>query len=175
VFVAVIRDLDTAHEFHDEVGPPRGSRPGIEHPGNIRVLHDGQGLALGLEAGNDRFGVHARSEHFQGDRATHRFFLLGLKDRAHSSFANFLEQPVWPDPIGGCSSAPWIEEIVRCPGSAVRDPRNLADINRGPLQELVRPMIAEERFDRLTQPAIRATGLVQERRAFRRRGYSAPP
>ena len=40
---------------------------GVEHPGDAGVVHQREGLALGLEAGHDLLGVHARLDDLQGD------------------------------------------------------------------------------------------------------------
>ena len=34
-------------------GRPAGGRPGVEDPGDVRVVHQRQGLPLGLEPGQD--------------------------------------------------------------------------------------------------------------------------
>ena len=41
-------------------GRPCPCAPRVEHLGDVRVVHQGQGLPLGLEAGDDLPGVHAR-------------------------------------------------------------------------------------------------------------------
>ena len=53
VLVAVLGDPDAAHQFHDEVGPARVGRAGVEHLGDVRMIHQRQRLPLGLEAGDD--------------------------------------------------------------------------------------------------------------------------
>ena len=40
---------------------------GVQDLGDIGVVHDGQRLPLGLEAGDHLTGVHARLEDFQRD------------------------------------------------------------------------------------------------------------
>ena len=47
-------------QLHDEVGPAVVGRAGVEHPGDVGVVHQRQGLPLGLEAGDDLAAVHAR-------------------------------------------------------------------------------------------------------------------
>ena len=49
--VAVLGDRDALDQLHDEVRPAVGGRPGVEHLGDVRVVHQGQGLPLGLEPG----------------------------------------------------------------------------------------------------------------------------
>ena len=58
------------------------------------MVHEGQGLALSLEAGDDLFGVHPQLDHFDGDPAPDRFLLLGHIDHAATTFADLLEQLV---------------------------------------------------------------------------------
>ena len=40
-------------QLHDEVGPAGVGGAGVEDPGDVGVVHQRQGLALGLEAGDD--------------------------------------------------------------------------------------------------------------------------
>ena len=51
VLVAVLGDRHALDQFHDEVRPARVGRAGVEHLGDVRVVHQGQGLPLGLEPG----------------------------------------------------------------------------------------------------------------------------
>ena len=51
VLVAVRGDRHALDQFHDEVRPAVGGGAGVEHPGDVRVVHQGQGLPLGLEPG----------------------------------------------------------------------------------------------------------------------------
>ena len=65
------------------------------------MVHHGQGLALGLEAGDDLPGVHAQLDDLEGDTAADRFLLLGHVNHAHAAFADFLEQLVAADHRAG--------------------------------------------------------------------------
>ena len=49
--VAVVGDRDALDQLHHEVGAARVGGAGVEDPGDVGVVHQGQGLALGLEAG----------------------------------------------------------------------------------------------------------------------------
>ena len=60
VLVAVLRDANAADQFHHEEGPPGFGRSRIENLRDVGVVHQGEGLPLGLEAGHDLLGVHAR-------------------------------------------------------------------------------------------------------------------
>ena len=51
--VAVLRDRDALDVLHDEEGPAALGRAAVEHLGDVRVVHQGQGLPLRLEARQD--------------------------------------------------------------------------------------------------------------------------
>ena len=70
--VAVVGDRHAADQFHDEVRPAGVGRAGVEHLGDVRVVHQGQGLPLGLEPGDHLPGVHARLDDLQRDLAADR-------------------------------------------------------------------------------------------------------
>jgi hypothetical protein len=59
LLVTVAGDGDALDKLHDEVRAAAIRGAGIEHLGDVRVIHDRQGLPLLLEAGNDLGGVHA--------------------------------------------------------------------------------------------------------------------
>ncbi len=94
----ILGDRDPAHQVHDEEGSSGVGGAGIEHLGDVGMVHEGQGLALGLEAGDDLAGVHAGLDDLECDLAADRFLLLGHVDGAHAPFADLLEQLVRPDP-----------------------------------------------------------------------------
>ena len=58
------------------------------------MVHESQGLALGLEAGNHRARIHARLEHLQGHGAAEGLLLLGQEDHAKAPFADLFAQLV---------------------------------------------------------------------------------
>ena len=99
--VAVLRDRHPADQLHHEVRAAGFGRTGIQHPGNIRMVHHRQGLPLGLEPGDHLLGVHARLDDLQRDAAADRLGLLGDKDDSHSPFANLLQQLVAADEGAG--------------------------------------------------------------------------
>ena len=80
---------------------PAGGGSGIEDPRDIGVIHQGEGLALGLEAADDGFGVHARLEDFEGDPTADGFALFGHENHAATAFADLFEQFVATDHIAG--------------------------------------------------------------------------
>src|SRR5439155_233896 len=63
---------------------------GIKNPGDVRMIHQGQRLTLGFEAGNDLLGVHAQLDHLQRHPPPHRLLLLGHIDHAATPFADLL-------------------------------------------------------------------------------------
>ena len=95
--VAVLSDGDAFDEFHHEVGASAVGRAGVQHAGDIGVVHQGQGLPLGVEAGQRLLGVHAQFDDLQGDLANHRLGLLGHVDGAEAAFADLLQQLVRTD------------------------------------------------------------------------------
>ncbi len=113
--VAVIGDWDAPSEFHDEVGEAGGGLTGIEHPGDIGMVHQGQRLALGLKTGDDLAAVHSRLEDLDGDFPAHRVLLLGDKDQAEPPFTDLLQQLVRADHPAGA----YLYQYVRRRGGRV--------------------------------------------------------
>ena len=63
----------------------------------LRVVHQGQGLSLGLKPGDHHAGVHARLNDLQRHLAAHRLALLGHVDHAKAPFADLLQELVVAD------------------------------------------------------------------------------
>ena len=97
LLVAVLGDRHALDQLHDEVGPAALRRPGVEDLGDVRVVHHGQGLALGLEAGDHPPAVHPRLDDLQGHLAAHGVRLLGQPDDAHAPLADLPHQHVRAD------------------------------------------------------------------------------
>ena len=70
---------------------------GIQHLGDVRMVHHRQRLPLGLEPGDDLLGVHAQLDDFQRDAPPHRLGLLGDIDHAAAAFADAFQQLVAPE------------------------------------------------------------------------------
>jgi hypothetical protein len=87
VLVAVVGDLDPAHQFHHEVGRPVLRRARVEHLGDVRMIHHRQRLPLRLEAGDDLLGVHAQLDDLERHAAADGFGLLRHVDHAAAAFA----------------------------------------------------------------------------------------
>ena len=95
--VAEPGDRDALDQLHHEVGAAGVGRAGVEDLGDVGMVHQGQRLPLGLEAGEDLAAVHAGLDELERDRPPHRLGLLGHVDRAHAPFADRLEQLVRAD------------------------------------------------------------------------------
>jgi hypothetical protein len=61
------------------------------------MVHEGQGLALGLEPGHHLPRVHPRLEHLQRDLAAHGLRLFGQVDHAEPALPDRLQKLVRPD------------------------------------------------------------------------------
>jgi hypothetical protein len=92
--VAVLRDWHALDIFHDEEGPTLPGRAAVEHSGDVGMVHQGQGLPLRLEPGQDHPRVQACLDQLDGHLPAHRLGLLGQPHRAHASLADPLEQLV---------------------------------------------------------------------------------
>ena len=72
-------------------------RPGVEHFGDVRMVHHGQRLPFGLETCHDLFGVHAQLDDLERNATAHRLLLLGDIDHAATAFPDFLAKLVPAD------------------------------------------------------------------------------
>ncbi len=97
VSIAVVGDGDALHELHHEVGSAAFGGAGIEDLGDGWVVHQGQRLAFGVEAGQHLRGVHAALDQLERDAALNGLCLLGLPDLAHAPFPQLLEKPIVAD------------------------------------------------------------------------------
>ena len=95
--VAVLRDRDALHQFHDEERPPILRRASVEDLGDVRVVHHRQRLPLALEARDDLARVHAQLDDLQRHLPHHRLHLLRHPHRAKAALANLLQELVAPD------------------------------------------------------------------------------
>jgi hypothetical protein len=167
MFVAIGGELWTPDEFHDEVGPARFGFSRVKHPRDVGVIHQGEGLTLDFEAGDDLSRIHAELDDFQRDAATHRLFLFGHPDDAAPALAEFLEQFVAADlmrfAFGGSRGR------SRRPNSLKRGQRGGSwrcfHETAGGLVGLEQP------DDALAERAVFSAGFVEVRRAFISRKY----
>jgi hypothetical protein len=89
--IAIAGDGLASNVFHDEIRTAQICGARVEHPRDRGVVHERQGLALRLEAGDDLCGVKAGFDDLEGDVAADRPLLLRQPDLAHSPFANAFE------------------------------------------------------------------------------------
>jgi hypothetical protein len=101
ILIAVFRDFDSTDEFHYEIRPARSGRPGVEHFGDVRMIHEGQRLSFRFKTRNDTLGVHARLDDLERHPPAERLFLFRHEDDPAAALADLLEQFVTPDVIAG--------------------------------------------------------------------------
>ena len=92
LLVAVVRDRNAADQLHHEERPPALGRAGVEHVGDVGVVHHRQRLPLGLEAGDHLPRVHAQLDDLERHLALDRLALLGRVDHPEAALADLLEQ-----------------------------------------------------------------------------------
>jgi hypothetical protein len=95
---AVLAEVHAAHQLHHEVGPARGRRAAAEDLRDVRVVHEGERLPLGVEARGHPLRVHPGLHDLERDAAAHRPRLLRLPDLAHPAFAQQPDQLVVAEP-----------------------------------------------------------------------------
>src|SRR5437879_2862793 len=71
------------------------------------MVHQRQCLALGFEAGDDLFGVHAQLDDLEGHAALDWLSLLSHIDHAAAAFADLLEELVTSDDVPGPLGEGW--------------------------------------------------------------------
>src|SRR5882724_8219629 len=88
-------------QFHLEVGPSICSRAGSEHFGDIGMLHEREGLALGLKQCQYLTRILSPLDELEGDLPAHGLQLLGHPNAAHAAFTDFPQQFITANPIAG--------------------------------------------------------------------------
>jgi hypothetical protein len=53
VLIAIVRDPDPAHQFHHEIRPPFLRATRVQHPRDVRMIHQRQCLSFRFEPGDD--------------------------------------------------------------------------------------------------------------------------
>ena len=92
VVVASSRDRVAAHQFHDEIRPAGRRGAGVEHLGEVGVLHHRERLPLGRESRHHFLGVHAEPHDLERDLPLHRFPLVRHEHHAAPAFPDFLRR-----------------------------------------------------------------------------------
>ena len=137
-------------------GRPAHRRPGVEHTGDVGMVHHRQRLPLALEASNDLPAVHPRLDNLDRDFALNRLGLLGHEHGAHAALTDLLQKFVRPDHVAGALAERLVER--------------LADIRRGLVQEVARLGVSlEQHLHALAQGHVFGTCLIQICRAVRGR------
>jgi len=119
MLVAILGNGDALDQLHDEVGLPGVRRPGLEHLGDVGVVHHRQGLFFRLEPGDDLPAVHAGLDDLQGHPPADRLGLLGHVHHAHPACADLLQKLVGADhrprPFGDRRVKGWAKacELIR--------------------------------------------------------------
>src|SRR6187402_1827898 len=97
VIIAVVRDPDSADQFHDEVRASALRGSGIENLRDVRMIHHRQSLALLFESGDDLFGIETWLDDLERYSPAHRSLLVGHPHRAEAALAQLLEKFVIAD------------------------------------------------------------------------------
>ena len=101
ILVAILRDGNSPHQFHHEIGPARLGRAGVEHFGDVGMVHQRERLAFGFEPRDHLPGVHAQFDDLERDTALQRLALFGHINGAETALADLLEQLVVVDHSAG--------------------------------------------------------------------------
>jgi hypothetical protein len=160
---------------HDEVGPPGVVGPGVEHLGDVRVVHQGQRLPLGLEPCDDLGRVHARLDQLQGDLAADRPLLLGDEHDPEPAFSDLLPQPVRPDRRRGRPRVTCRRERRgEAGGRALEEPAARPVGGQQPLDLLQQPGVARAVPGEVRRPLARLVD-VEGGEEDETLGHAAPP
>ena len=119
VAIAVGRDCLAPARTPSRSTADPGGRTGIEHLRDRGMRHDGQRLALGLEARDDVRGVHPGLDDFQRDLALNRTGLFGEPDLAHPACADALKETIRPDRLERSRSCLGLSDAVGILGIAL--------------------------------------------------------
>ena len=97
MLIAIVRELYSAHEFHHEVGSAAVRRAGVNHLGDVGMIHHCQGLPFGLKPRHHRPSVHAQLDDLQRHPPPDRLLLFGDIHHATSAFTDLLAKFVVAD------------------------------------------------------------------------------
>ena len=109
LLVTIFRDRDAFDQLHREVGAALRRGAGVQHLGDVLMVHQRQRLPLGLEPAQNLRRVHPGFDELERDAAFYRFGLFSRPDRAHAPFAKLLQELVRTDP-----RADWLERRLGC-------------------------------------------------------------
>ena len=97
VRVAVGGDRLALDQFHDKVGTAVLCHTRVEDPGNVGVVHQRQGVPLGLEACQNLARVHARLEDLDCHATANGLLLIGKIDDTKTTFAEDAAEFIRPN------------------------------------------------------------------------------
>src|SRR5207249_3881080 len=117
--------------------------------------HQRQSLALGFEAGDDLFGVHAQLDDLERQAPLDRLRLLGHIDHAAAAFADLLEELVASDVVAR-PLADWREDLQSMRGHR----------SGGFFEERAGGVGIEQRLYAMAQGSVTTTGMVEARGAL---------
>ena len=100
--IAVVGEGDAFDVFHYEERLAPLGRAGLEHAGDVVVVHPCQRLALGFKTRNHLLRVHTWFDDLQGNSPPNGFCLIRHVDDAHPALADFLQQSKLPDGTSNC-------------------------------------------------------------------------
>jgi hypothetical protein len=86
-------------ELHDEERASECGRAGIVNLGDVRMLHEREGLSLRFKTGDNFARVHARFDDLQGERPPNRFMLESTENDPKSAFPDFLKELEATNPV----------------------------------------------------------------------------
>ncbi len=99
--VTVFGDRNPLDQFHHKIWPACIRAPGIEHAGDVGMIHHRQRLPFRFEARDHLRAIHPRLDNFECDAPADGLLLLGHVDYAHSPFTDLLEELVTADERAG--------------------------------------------------------------------------
>src|SRR4029079_19697230 len=94
VLIAVVGDRNTLDQFHHKIGTAARRCAGIEHFGDVCMIHDRQRLTILLETCDDTSRVQSQLDYFEANAARDGLLLFGQPNGAESAFAKALEQAI---------------------------------------------------------------------------------
>jgi hypothetical protein len=95
-WIAEVGDRQSRHVLHGEVGPAVLAGAGIDHAGDVGMIHERERLALGLEAAHDLPGVHPDLDDLERDQPSNRRPLFGEIHHAHAAFSERTDDLIGP-------------------------------------------------------------------------------
>ena len=135
--VAVVGERHPLHQLHDEERLSGRGEAAVVDAGDVGVVHQRQGLPLGVEPGQHAPRIHPGLDQLERHLPLDRFGLAGQIDRAHAALADHLDQRV---PAGDDGADPFARRDPRRAGRGGRRFRGRGGIGIGAGERLRRPV-----------------------------------